>query len=53
MKKLIFIIIIGLFMSSCSRYMNSGGGGCGVWMPKKYSGAAPKMRTGARLVSVH
>ena len=53
MKKLIFIIIIGLFMSSCNRYVNTGGGGCGVWHPKKYSGAAPKMRSGARIVSIH
>ena len=38
MKKLLFIIIVGLFMTSCSRYTNLGGGGCGVWTPKKYTG---------------
>ena len=39
MKKLLFILIIGLFMSSCSRYTGiSGGNGCGVWYPKKYTG---------------
>lgn len=52
MKKLIFIVIVGLFMSSCNKYVNSGGGGCGVWHPKKYKGAAPKMRTNARLTSI-
>jgi len=44
MKKLLFIIVLGLFMTSCSTYMNAGGGGCGVWMPKKYSGAAKQPR---------
>jgi hypothetical protein len=40
MKKITLILIIALFtMSSCSRYVNTGGGGCGVWMPKKYTGA--------------
>ena len=54
MKKLLFIIIIGLFMSSCSTYTSiSNGKGCGVWYPKKYNGAAPKMRSGARLTSMY
>lgn len=39
MKKLILMLIVVLFtMSSCSKYINTGGGGCGVWMPKKYTG---------------
>jgi hypothetical protein len=51
--KLLSFFLFTLIMSSCSRYVNSGGGGCGVWHPKKYSGAAPKMRSGAKLVSIH
>ena len=50
MKKLLFIIIIGLFMSSCTRYIQggSGGNGCGVWMPKKYTGTYKHAYTGWR-----
>jgi hypothetical protein len=37
MKKLLFIIIIGLFMSSCSTYINVGEGGrCKVPAPRKF-----------------
>ena len=39
MKKLfVFIasVIIILSFSSCNRYINGGGGGCGVWMPRKF-----------------
>lgn len=31
-------------MSSCSRYVNAGGGGCGVWMPKKFGNDRAHMR---------
>jgi hypothetical protein len=54
MKKLIVLSVIVLItLSSCSRYINTGGGngGCGAWMPKKYSGKAPKMRGNAQMVS--
>jgi hypothetical protein len=50
-KKLLGIAIVIGMLSSCSSYRNVGGGGCGVWMPKKYNGAAPKMRTGAHMVT--
>ena len=50
-KKLLGIAIVIGMLSSCSSYRNMGGGGCGVWMPKKYNGAAPKMRTGAHMVT--
>ncbi len=38
MKKLIIIVIIGLFMSSCSPYVNVGGEGgrCKVMAPRKF-----------------
>jgi hypothetical protein len=38
MKKLIPAVIIIIFLSSCgsSRYVNSGGGGCGAWHPRKF-----------------
>jgi hypothetical protein len=50
MKKLIpiIIVIIALFMSSCSRYTNGGGGGCGVWYPKKYTGTYTPKNTSWR-----
>lgn len=38
MKKLIVILIVGLFMTSCTRYAYERGGTCGVWYPKKYTG---------------
>lgn len=45
MKKFMLILIIALFtMSSCSRYVNTGGGGCGVWMPKKFGNDKSHMR---------
>lgn len=55
MKKLILILIVALFtMSSCSRYVNTGGGGCGVWMPKKYTGTYKAPNTNyRRLTGVH
>ncbi len=54
MKKLIPIIIIALFASSCSKYINTGGGGCGVWMPKKYTGTYKAPNTNfRRLTGVH
>lgn len=50
MKKLIpiIIVIIALFMPSCSRYTNGGGGGCGVWYPKKYTGTYTPKNTSWR-----
>jgi hypothetical protein len=36
MKKFLSAVIIIIFLSSCSRYINTGGGGCGVWHPKKF-----------------
>lgn len=38
MKKLLFIIVLGMMMTSCSRYTSLGSGGCGAWGPKKYTG---------------
>jgi len=35
-RKLLGFIAVLILMSSCSRYINAGGGGCGVWMPKKF-----------------
>jgi hypothetical protein len=34
--KLLGFFLFTLIMSSCTRYVNSGGGGCGVWHPKKF-----------------
>lgn len=39
MKKIIIPLIVLIFLSSltsCSRYVNAGGGGCGTWYPKKF-----------------
>lgn len=37
MKKLIVLsVIILISLSSCSRYINNGGGGCGSWHPRKF-----------------
>jgi len=47
-KNIIFAVIIIIFLSSCGSIRNMGGGGCGVWMPKKYTGV-PKMRGNARI----
>lgn len=49
-KNILFAIMIIIFLSSCSRYTNGGGGGCGVWFPKKYTGT-PKMRGNAHMVT--
>jgi accessory colonization factor AcfC len=40
MKKLIIILIMGLFMSSCMTggKINLGGGGCGHWVDKEFTG---------------
>lgn len=35
-KKLLGFFAVIIIMSSCSRYVNAGGGGCGVWHPKKF-----------------
>ena len=48
LKKLLGLAVIVTVMSSCNTIRNVGGGGCGVWMPKKFSGM-PKMRSGARM----
>jgi hypothetical protein len=37
-KKLLGFLAVLILMSSCTRYINGGGGGCGVWMPKKFTG---------------
>jgi hypothetical protein len=47
-KSILFLIIVIITLSSCSRYVNTGGGGCGVWMPKKYTGAYKPQYTGWR-----
>lgn len=36
MKKLLGLIVIVIMFSSCSPYVSGGGGGCGVWFPKKF-----------------
>jgi len=38
MKKLLFVVVLGLFMSSCSYYVNVSGnkGGCKVLAPRKF-----------------
>lgn len=36
MKKLLCFTCILIFLSSCNRYVNGGGGGCGHWYPKKF-----------------
>jgi hypothetical protein len=52
LKKILGLAIIISVMASCNRYTGtSNGKGCGVWMPKKYSGKAPKMRGNAHMVS--
>lgn len=48
LKKLFGLAVILSVMASCNTIRNVGGGGCGVWMPKKYTGM-PKQRGGARI----
>ena len=43
-KSILFLIIVIITLSSCSRYVNTGGGGCGVWMPKKFGNDRAHMR---------
>jgi hypothetical protein len=43
-KSIILSTIILILFSSCSRYINTGGGGCGVWMPKKFGNDRAHMR---------
>lgn len=52
-KNILFALIVIIFLSSCTRYISTGGGvgRCGAWMPKKYSGKAPKQRSNAQMVS--
>lgn len=51
-KNILFALIVIIFLSSCTRYISTGvGGKCGAWMPKKYSGKAPKQRSNAQMVS--
>ena len=43
-------LIILIFLSSCSQYVVTGTrSGCGAWMPKHYSGKAPKQKSFARM----
>lgn len=48
MKKLLLSILVLMLLSSCSKYTNLGGGGCGVWVPKKYKGTHKPQYTGWR-----
>jgi hypothetical protein len=50
-KKLLGFLAVIIIMSSCSRYTNGGGGGCGVWYPKKYSGDYTPRNTSWRSAS--
>lgn len=38
-KKLLGFLAVLILMSSCSRYINNGGGGCGAWYPRKFEKA--------------
>ena len=52
LKKLLGLAIICFMFSSCGGYtVMSNGKGCGVWMPKKYSGKAPRQRGNAHMVT--
>lgn len=57
-KKMLGLAIICSVMASCSTYIRTSEGkvcgvgkGCGGFMPRKYSGKAPKQITKARMVS--
>jgi len=46
------VISLTVSMTSCGGYtVMSNGKGCGVWMPKKYSGKAPRPRGNAHMIS--
>lgn len=52
LKRLFGISVIAFMLTSCGGYtVLSNGKGCGVWMPKKYNGSAPKQRGNAHMVS--
>jgi hypothetical protein len=37
MKKTMLVLLLGIFtLTSCSHYVNGGGGGCGHWYPRKF-----------------
>lgn len=36
MKKLIYLILVGLLLSSCGTTYRVSGRGCGVWYPKRF-----------------
>ena len=44
-KKLFGFMAVLIILCSCNRYAYERGGTCGVWYPKKYSGAAKPVKS--------